>query len=88
LLSNALAQETERSIERVVVAAPELGPTNASAVDPDVLGLTGDFRRIEDVMPNVSINDAGADSFEDVLHDARPEQHPELQQAGVNHLCR
>jgi len=50
----------------VVVAAPELGPTNASAVDPDVLGLTGDFRRIEDVMPNVSINDAGPDSFEDV----------------------
>ena len=66
MLSNAVAQETETSIERVVVAAPEVGPTNASAVDPDVLGLTGDFRRIEDVMPNVSINDAGADSFEDV----------------------
>ena len=66
LLSNAVAQETETSIERVVVAAPEVGPTNASAVDPDVLGLTGDFRRIDAVMPNVSINDAGADSFEDV----------------------
>ena len=66
LLPNALAQEAETSVERVVVAAPELGPTNASAVNPDVLGLTGDFRKIDAVMPNVSINDAGDDSFQDV----------------------
>ena len=66
MLPNALAQEAETSVERVVVAAPELGPTNASAVNPDVLGLTGDFRKIDAVMPNVSINDAGDDSFQDV----------------------
>ena len=64
--ADATAQETERSVERVVVAAPELGPTNASVVDPDLLGLTGDFRRIDDVRPNVSMIDAGADSLEDV----------------------
>lgn len=41
LLPNARAQETETSVQPVVVAAPEPGPTNASAVDPDVPGLTG-----------------------------------------------
>jgi len=61
-----LAQSTESAIEPVVVTAPQLGQTNPSSVSPDVLGLTGDFRKIATVMPNVSVEDAGADSFEDV----------------------
>src|SRR5262245_23621018 len=63
---NVNAQETEPSVEPVVVTAPVLWPTNSSSVEPETLGLTGDFRKIDAIMPNVSINDAGADSFEDV----------------------
>src|SRR5205814_7830097 len=65
-LSTTVAQDDDASIERVVVTAPQIELTNSSSVDPDVHGLTGDFRRIDAVVPNVSINDAGADSFEDV----------------------
>jgi iron complex outermembrane receptor protein len=61
-----LAQSGESIIEPVVVTAPQLGQTNSSSVNPDLLGLSGDFRKIATVMPNVSVNDAGADSFEDV----------------------
>src|SRR5213593_4122829 len=60
------AQSADSAIEPVVVTAPQLGQTNSSSVNPDILGLGGDFRKIATVMPNVSINDAGADSFEDV----------------------
>jgi iron complex outermembrane receptor protein len=60
------AQSADSAIEPVVVTAPQLGQTNSSSVNPDILGLCGDFRKIATVMPNMSINDAGADSFEDV----------------------
>jgi len=60
------AQSADSAIEPVVVTAPQLGQTNSSSANPDILGLAGDFRKIATVMPNVSINDAGADSFEDV----------------------
>jgi iron complex outermembrane recepter protein len=61
-----VAQQTESTAEPVVVAAPELGATNSSSVDPDVLGLDGDFRNVGTVMPNVSVDNAGDDSFQDV----------------------
>lgn len=66
LVFNAIAQEPYSTVEQVVVIAPALGPTNSSSVDPDTLGLTGDFRKVDIIVPNVSINDAGGDSFEDV----------------------
>lgn len=63
---NAIAQEPYSAVDQVVVIASALGPTNSSSVDPDMLGLTGDFRKVDTIVPNVSINDAGDDSFEDV----------------------
>jgi iron complex outermembrane receptor protein len=61
-----VAQQAESTSQPVVVTAPEMAQQNATVIDPSDLGLTGDMRKIDSVGSNVSIDEAGADSFTDV----------------------
>src|ERR1700730_13742791 len=66
LLSKLVAQQTESTSQPVVVTVPEIPEQNATVIKPSELGLTGDVRKIDSVTSNVSLEDAGADSFTDV----------------------
>jgi iron complex outermembrane recepter protein len=66
LLPRVIAQHADSAAERVVVTTVENTQENTTIIDPYDLGLTGDIRRIGSIASNVSINEAGADSFTDV----------------------
>lgn len=67
LTSPLIAQDTDATVQRVIVSATKIPQENESNIDPDDLGLTGDVRKIVRAASNVSIAEAGADSFTDVF---------------------